>query len=109
VRLLQGSSEYGIGRGLIRRSFRNHAGGSNFLRGKPILPASSAVMRLLSIKSCYSEESRAKVARTDAIFNKFYLKNHLKIKNKHNPENFKIRIYTMKLSAGLPNLVRLSL
>jgi hypothetical protein len=30
-------------------------------------------------------------------------------KNKPNPENFKLRISTIKLSAGLPNLVSLSL
>jgi hypothetical protein len=31
--------------------------------------------------------------------------NDLKTKNKPNPENFKLRIYTLKLSEGLTNLV----
>jgi hypothetical protein len=35
-------------------------------------------------------------------FFKVLHENNLKIKNKPNPENFKLRIYTMKLSAGLP-------
>jgi hypothetical protein len=39
----------------------------------------------------------------------FFYENELKIKKKPNPENFKPRIYTMKLSAGHLILVRLSL
>jgi hypothetical protein len=43
-----------------------------------------------------------------AIKKKNY-ENYFKIKNKPNPESFKLRIYTMKLSADLPKLVSLSL
>jgi hypothetical protein len=53
------------------------------------------------------EESWAHTDRRH--FKKVLYENDLKIKNKPNPENFKLRIYTMKLSAGLLNLVRLSL
>jgi hypothetical protein len=53
------------------------------------------------------EESWAKAHTDWHNFKKFFMKTIFK--NKPNPENFKLRIYTMKLSAGLLNLVRLSL
>jgi hypothetical protein len=62
-------------------------------------------MRLLSGKSCSSEESRAKVHPYKCHFSKVLYDKDLKIKNKPNLENFELCIYTMKLSAGLPNLV----
>jgi hypothetical protein len=55
------------------------------------------------------EESWAKAHTDWHHFKKVRYENDLKIENKPNPENFKLRIYTMKLSAGLLNLVRLSL
>jgi hypothetical protein len=55
------------------------------------------------------EESWAKAHTDQRHFQKVLYENDLKIKNKPNPENFKLRIYTMKLSAGLLNLMRLSL
>jgi hypothetical protein len=48
-----------------------------------------------------------KCTRIGPILKKFPYENNLKINNKPNPESFKLRIYTMKLSAGLPNLVRI--
>jgi hypothetical protein len=47
-----------------------------------------------------------KRTRIDDIFKNFDMKTILKLKNKPISENFKLR---MNLSAGLPNLVRLSL
>jgi hypothetical protein len=77
---------------------------SNLLRRKTgFFPAWSALMRLLL------EESWAKTHTDWCHFLKVLYENDLKIKNKPNPENFKLRIYTIKLSAGLLNLVRLSL
>jgi hypothetical protein len=55
------------------------------------------------------EESWAKEHTDWRHFKKVLYENDLKIKKKPNPENFKLCIYTMKLSAGLLNLVRLSL
>jgi hypothetical protein len=55
------------------------------------------------------EESWAKAHKDWHHFKKVLYENNLKIKNKPNLENFKLHIYTMKLSAGLLNLVRLSL
>jgi hypothetical protein len=40
----------------------------NLLRGKPFFPILSAVIRLLSRKSCSSEKSRANVHLNDTIF-----------------------------------------
>jgi hypothetical protein len=55
------------------------------------------------------EESWDKAHTDWHHFKKVLYENDLKIKSKPNPENFTLRIYTMKLSAGLLNLVRLSL
>jgi hypothetical protein len=66
-------------------------------------------MRLFYRKSCPLEKSRAKAHPDECHFRKVLNANDLKIKNKPNPENFKLHIHTIKLSAGLPNLVRLSL
>jgi hypothetical protein len=55
------------------------------------------------------EESWAKVHTDWRHFKKVPCENGLNIKNKPNPKNFKLRIYTMKFSAGLLNLVKLSL
>jgi hypothetical protein len=63
---------------------------------------------MLSGKSCSWRKSRAKGHTGRRHFQKFLFENDLKIKNKNNPESFKLPIYTMKSSAGLPNLVRLS-
>jgi hypothetical protein len=72
-------------------------------------PTWSALMRLLPGKSCSWKNPGLKGTRIGAIFKNVLYDNDLKIKNKPNPENFKLRIYTMNLSAGLLNLVRLSL
>jgi hypothetical protein len=55
------------------------------------------------------EESWAKAHTDWRHFKKVLYENNLKIKHKPNPENFKLRIYTMKLSSSFLNLVRLSL
>jgi hypothetical protein len=61
-------------------------------------------------KSFSWEKFRAKADLDRRHFYKVLYENDLNIKNKPVPENFKLCIlYTMKLSAGLPNLVRLSL
>jgi hypothetical protein len=82
---------------------------SNLLSGKPGFHMWSAVMRFLSGTFFSSEEYRAKVHPDGRHFYKVLFENDLKIKNKPTPENFKLQIYTRKLSAGLPNLVILSL
>jgi hypothetical protein len=66
-------------------------------------------MRWLPGKSCSWRNPGLKRTQIGAIFKKFFMKTILKSKKKPNPENFKLPIYTMKLSAGLLNLVRLSL
>jgi hypothetical protein len=66
-------------------------------------------MRLLSGKFSSWEKSRAKAHPHGRHFYKVLYENDLKIKNKPDPGYFKLCIYTMKLSAGLPNLVRQSL
>jgi hypothetical protein len=47
--------------------------------------------------------------RIGATFKKFVVKTTFKLKNNHKEESFKLQIYPMKPSAGLSNLVRLSL
>jgi hypothetical protein len=66
-------------------------------------------MRLLFGKSYSLKKSRAKAHMDERHFKNILYENDLKIINKPNPENLKLHICTMKLSAGLPNLVRLSL
>jgi hypothetical protein len=61
---------------------------------------------MLSGKSCFWEKSRAKAHPDGRHFYKVLYEHNLKIKNKPDPE--KMRMYTMNLSASLPNLVRLS-
>jgi hypothetical protein len=70
-----------------------------------------SVKNMLSMKSCSWDTVNPGLKRTwiGAILSKFLYENYLKIKNKPNPENFKLRIYITNLSAGLPNLARLSL
>jgi hypothetical protein len=64
---------------------------------------------MLPGKSCSWRNPGLKRTWIGAILKKVLYENDLKIKNKPNPENFNLRIYTIKLSAGLLNLVRLSL
>jgi hypothetical protein len=48
------------------------------------------------------EQFWAKAYTDGCYFNIVPNENNLKIKNKPNPENFELCIYTMKLSVGLP-------
>jgi hypothetical protein len=63
------------------------------------------------ISLCSSAKSKAKAHPDVHHFQKVLFENDLQIKLKPNPENFKLGIYTIKLSEGLPvpSLVRLSL
>jgi hypothetical protein len=68
----------------------------------------TAVMRLLSGKSCSWNNPGLKRTRISAIFKKFHM--IMIVESKINLIRKTIlRVYTMKLYAGLPNLVRLSL
>jgi hypothetical protein len=82
---------------------------SNLLRKKPVFPHVVSSDEMAPRENLLLEESWAKAHTEWHDFKKILYENDLKIKNKPNPENFKLRIYTMKLSAGLLNLVRLSL
>jgi hypothetical protein len=64
---------------------------------------------MLSGKSCNKEESWPKTHTERRHFQKMLYENDLKIKNKPNSENFKLRTYALKLPAGAPNFVILSL
>jgi hypothetical protein len=57
-------------------------------------------------KSCTGTGTKEQTARRH--FQKVQCENDI-LKNKHNPESFELKIYPMRPSTGLPNLVRLSL
>jgi hypothetical protein len=84
---------------VLRRTSR--ATRSNLLREKPVFPHMVSSDEIPPREILLLEESWAKAHTDWCHFKKVLYEKDLKIKLKPYPENFKLRIYTMKLSAGL--------